>query len=261
MSAENSLQKTGPNAIAVPDYIKGGAQGRENVEQEDLLLPRLRLSQRMSPWVGDGLAKAGDMTHSLDPKINWGKETRIVPVYFMKNRLRWTPRDETPPPDAPKGMECVSDKAVTAREVKGLDKAGNATATCKDCVYSDFHEGKPPRCTLYKTFVTLVGPNKTMMAVSMEKTKVKMADTILTLSTMLGDGSLPLYAGAYALGTKEIQNDKGEFFVYTVSADGFSTKDEYTLAESTYESVKSKRVTIDQDNPNAKGTGDGDTPF
>ncbi len=103
--AENNQQSLVPEnkgAITVPDHIKPSMQGRENVDSTDMVLARLRLSQYMSDWVKSGDGKAGDMVHSMSPAtINWGNSVTIIPIDFFKSRLRWTPRNESPPPDSP----------------------------------------------------------------------------------------------------------------------------------------------------------------
>lgn len=258
---QGSLVPKNKGAMAVPDHIKPSMQGRENVDSTDMVLARLRLSQYMSDWVKSGEGKAGDMVHSMSPSINWGSSVRIIPINFFKSRLRWTPRDETPPPDSPKGMECVANDAKIARQPRGLTKDNKSTDVCEDCVYSDFHDGKPPVCTLYKTFVAFVGPDLTLMAVSMEKTKLKAADNLNTFSSMLGGGNLPLYAGAYILSTVEEKNDKGDFFVYKIEPAEYATAEEFTKAEDMYKTLKAKDVSVDQENPNSsEGSGDSEEP-
>ncbi len=260
-SNQESLVPENKGALAIPDHIKPSMQGRENVDSTDMVLARLRLSQYMSDWVKSGDGKAGDMVHSMSPSINWGNKVRIIPINFFKSRLRWTPRNETPPPDSPKGMECVANDAKTARQPRGLTKDNKSTDVCGDCVYSDFHDGKPPVCTLYKNFVAYVGDDLTLMAVSMEKTKLKAADNLLTFASMLGNGDLPLYAGAYTLSTQEEKNDKGDFFVYKIEQAGYAPPDAYAKAEAMYKSLKAKDVSVDHENPNSsEGSGGSEEP-
>ena len=263
----SEIVKPNSGAMQVPDYIKQGDQGMENVRPEDRVLPRLRLSQQMSSWVGDGTAKAGDMVHSLDPKINFGDAVAIVPVMFFKSRIRWTPRNETAPPDAPKGMECVSDDGQKSRAVNGMTKDQKATDICSHCIYQEFKDGQPPRCTLYKNFGGLViskEHGQHLLAISMEKTKIKTADALLTFASMLGGGKLPLYAGKYILKTKKMQNDRGEFYVYALEQNGFAASEEFAAAEAAYGSLKKRNLIVhmEEENEESGGGDDGDkAPF
>lgn len=232
----------------LPAYMKDANEGlgMEAVTQEDLVLPRLKLLQPLSPEVTEGKGTAGDMVNSLDGSINYGKELIFLPVLFMRSRIRWTPRSETPPPDAPKGMECTSADSFTARDPKGVTKEGQPTANCKKCVHAAFTEdGQPPKCSLYLSFVSMIDGNP--IVVSMEKTKIPAAKSVITFAQMLGGGNKPLWAGMYKLSTKMITTAKGTFHVYEVSQAGFTPEGLYKKAASLYESTKTSTIVVDRD--------------
>jgi len=47
---ENKLVKKQATELAAPEYIKSGAgRGMENVDQKDILIPRVKLLQPLSP--------------------------------------------------------------------------------------------------------------------------------------------------------------------------------------------------------------------
>jgi hypothetical protein len=257
MSNEKVPVPAGQNALAVPAFIERGRDGMENVTKEDLLLPRLRLSQALSPWVGEGKAKVGEMVNSLDVTINFGKEASLIPLVFFRSRIRWTPRNENAPSDAPKGIECLSMDGLKAREAKGIQKDGTATDVCSACVLTKFENGVAPRCTLYKNFIALL--NRQLVAVSFERTKVKAADTLLSLATMLGGGGLPLYAGRYTLRTREDRNSKGQpYWNYVIEGGGFCSEEEFRTAKDAYTGVKDKALVIDQGDDGHEGSPSGD---
>lgn len=257
MSKEGALEKAGAN---VPAYLqKDKGAGMEKVTKEDLILPRLKLLQPLSPEVQEegSEAKAGEMVNSIDAKINYGREIEFTPLLFFKSRIRWTPRGDDAPPDAPKGMECTSTDSLTARDPKGLTKAGEPTSNCADCVHQAFSgDGKPPRCSLYMNFAALIDGQP--IVVSMEKTKLPAAKAILTMASMLGGGSLALFAGRYRLSTKKITNDKGTFYVFVVEAAGYTPEKDYPKAKAAYEGLKRSIIVVDQDRETDAPSGDGD---
>lgn len=267
MSEPNDKSLAPITGSEVPAYMKDANEGlgMEAVTQEDLVLPRLKLLQPLSPEVTEGKGTAGDMVNSLDGSINYGKELLFVPVFFMRTRIRWTPRAETPPPDAPKGMECISANSMTARDPKGKTKEGQPTADCSKCVDAAFTEdGQPPKCSLYLSFVSMIDGNP--IVVSMEKTKIPAAKSVLTFAQMLGGGNKPLWAGMYKLSTKMITNPKGTFHVYEVSQAGFTPEALYKKGEGLYLSSKSATIVVDRDRdeestvPAPQGDGE-EAPF
>ncbi len=257
MSKEGALEKAGAQ---VPAYLqKDKGAGMEKVTKEDLILPRLKLLQPLSPEVQeeDSEVKAGQMVNSIDSSLNYGTEVLITPVLFFKSRIRWTPRTEDAPPDAPKGMECTSIDSLTARDSKGLTKAGEPTADCAKCVHQAFSaDGKPPRCSLYMNFASLIDGQP--VVVSMEKTKIPTAKKILTMASMLGGGGLAVFAGQYRLSTKKMKNDKGTFFVFDVEPAGYTPEDVFTKAKAAYEGLKSSIIVVDQDRETDSGSSDGE---
>lgn len=257
MSKEGALEKSGAN---VPAYLqKDKGAGMEKVTKEDLILPRLKLLQPLSPEVQeeDSEAKAGQMVNSIDAKLNYGSELTFTPILFFKSRIRWTPRGDDAPPDAPKGMECTSTDSLTARDAKGLTKAGEPTADCSVCVHQAFSaDGKPPRCSLYMNFASLIDGQP--IVVSMEKTKLPAAKNLLTMASMLKGGGLALFAGRYKLSTKKIKNDKGTYYIFVVEAAGITSEEDYSKAKAAYEGLKGSIIVVDQDRETDAPSGDGD---
>ena len=95
---ESALILMGDQQV-VPDYIKQGNRGSENVGTEDLVIPRLEVVQALSPALErdnpgyiEG-AKAGDLTNSVTRQL-YGREVFVVPVYFTKQWLIWKDREK-----------------------------------------------------------------------------------------------------------------------------------------------------------------------
>ena len=63
-----------------------------NIGQGDMRLPRIELTQALSPTVVDGTHKSGVLLNSLTKEEI--KNARITPVFAFKNVIRWKPRSE-----------------------------------------------------------------------------------------------------------------------------------------------------------------------
>lgn len=87
------------NAVAthVPDFMKeDGGLGTENLDTNDLEIPRLILLQSLSPQVTEGDEKAGSFFHTILEESLVGKNEplRIVPLYAEIRYMLWKPRWE-----------------------------------------------------------------------------------------------------------------------------------------------------------------------
>lgn len=84
----------------VPDYIRQSqGRGSENVEMQDLVIPRIELAQALSKCVieGDGQyidgCKPGDLYNSVTRQL-YGRSVVVVPAYFQKQFLNWRDRQK-----------------------------------------------------------------------------------------------------------------------------------------------------------------------
>jgi hypothetical protein len=84
----------------VPDYIKQGqGRGSENVEMQDMVIPRIELVQALSKCLEEGGpeyiegAKAGHFYNSVTREL-YGPSLFVVPVFFKKQYLCWKDRKQ-----------------------------------------------------------------------------------------------------------------------------------------------------------------------
>lgn len=82
----------------VPDHIRGSAgRGSENVETQDLIIPRIELVQALSKCLEEGSAeyiegaKPGMFYNSVTREL-YGHQVIVCPVFFKKQHLVWRDR-------------------------------------------------------------------------------------------------------------------------------------------------------------------------
>jgi hypothetical protein len=82
----------------IPDYIKQSqGRGSENVEMQDIIIPRIELVQALSKCLEEG---GGDYIEGAKPGLFYNSVTRqlygaqvmVCPVYFKKQFLAWRDR-------------------------------------------------------------------------------------------------------------------------------------------------------------------------
>lgn len=86
------------NAQDVPEHIRGSAgRGSENVETQDLIIPRIELVQALSKCLEEGSAeyiegaKPGMFYNSVTREL-YGSSVIVCPVFFKKQYLVWRDR-------------------------------------------------------------------------------------------------------------------------------------------------------------------------
>jgi hypothetical protein len=101
---EKSLVKTGAAFLQapLPEYLqkyKGQKLGQENVDRDDVLIPRLGLCQALSPQKKkaneayiEGLEE-GDLFNTVSGEI-YGRSVIVIPLFFFKQFIHFKPIDE-----------------------------------------------------------------------------------------------------------------------------------------------------------------------
>lgn len=242
---EKALVPKQEQAMVVPDYLLPkdgvGVRGRENVEKSDLVLPRLKLLQPLSPEVQDEEkdVEAGHLYNTLTQQ-DFGSSIVFIPIVHFKSRIYWRDRDDDSGEriicSAPDGLHPISsefsDLCINCKNQKWNNNAKDP----KD---------KAPKCTMFYNFAILIEGEMTPIALSMERTKIKVAKKLLSLITCTG--KLDMFAKKYKLGVTKEKNKKGIWYNYDITPIGFVTAKEFKVAEVAYQSLKDLAVTVEQD--------------
>jgi len=233
---------TSSKDLTVPDYLKREETGRglENVDKTDLVLPRIKLLQPLSPEV-TGEEKKGEAGHLFNTLTmqDYGASLIFIPVTHFKSRIHWLPREDGG------GILC------SAQDGLHQTTSGDVgIGLCTDCELAKWHndaENKAPECTIYYNFAIIVEGETTPVALSMERTKIKAAKKLLSLASLAG--KLDMFGKKYKITTVKEKNKKGVWYNYAIEPVGYVTAKEFKIAETTYESLKNLTVTIEQDKP------------
>jgi hypothetical protein len=194
-----------------------------NITQDDLILPRLELTQALSPSVVTGDAKPGVLLNSVD-KSEFGKEMSIIPVILRKHYIRWIPRNEGG------GMLWKSDNPADPRVIEETKFGPN---------------GEKPLATAYLNFLCLVEGQEMPIVVSFSNTSYTAGRRLLTMAKMQGGD---LFSRSYKLSAKPKTNNKGTFFVLEVGEGQLTTKEDYARAERLYNAFASRDIKFESEN-------------
>lgn len=226
----------------IPAYLHSSGRGFENTEQADLIVPRVKLLQPLSPEVQEEGQEPGHLVNSVT-KRDYGITLTFIPVMHFKTRIRWASREPG------SGLHCASDNG---REIRtGVPHPyGNPEGGCLGCPEADWNEDakdekdKQPRCTLFYAFPSLVEGDDAPAAISMERTKVQAAKKLLSLARYAGAG-LDMFARKYRLESVLKKSGKYTYYTLDVNVLGYVTEAEFARAENLYASITASRVRLD----------------
>ena len=204
----------------MPAYIKQGQnRGNENVNNDDLQLPRIDVLQALSPQINkkkdeyiDG-AEVGMLFNTLTGEL-YPEGVRVTPISFIKRHLVWVDRKK----DSEGGLRGVFD---TAEEAEAF-------------IESQDDEDKLEAVPTAEHLVLLDDGSEVIL--SMAKSKMKVSRKWNSLIRLNGGDR---FSRSYKISTVDDKSAQGEFQNMAITNDGFPEEDVYLMAEKLYEAISS----------------------
>ena len=234
----NQVAEKKEGALAANLFEADANQGTQNISQEDLALPFLKILGQLSPEVNkrDGKYVEGaepgkiinTVTNALYDTIN------VIPVFYKRQYIEWQDRGTTGS-GAPVAIHDANSDIV------------NQTTRGKD--YKDRLANGNYLDNTASHFVLTVGDNPSTALISMKSTQLKVSrkwNSMMMGIKMQGKNGLftpPTYSHIYKLSTTQMSNDKGTWFGWDVSKVGpVENADLYNTAKTFAESVSKGEV-------------------
>jgi hypothetical protein len=216
----------------IPDFMKQGNRGAENVGTDDMIIPRIELIQALSP-----VRKKSDpayiegaeegMLYNNVTRALYGTEVTVVPVYYTKQFLVW------------------KDRKAGGGGSNGF-RGAFATKELADRAIAELAEEALEVSDTAQHFVLVRNGDDWQEAViSMAKSKIKVSKRWNSLMRLTNTDS---FSRAYKLSATTETNARNEsYFNFNVAALGFVNKDLYERAEKLYETIRSGGVKVSND--------------
>ena len=216
----------------LPDYMKQGNRGAENVGTEDMIVPRIELIQALSP-----VRKKSDpayiegaeegMLYNNVTRALYGTEVTVIPVYYTKQFLVW------------------KDRKLGGGGSNGFRGAFATEAAARDAIAQLGEDGLEVADTAQHFVLVRNGEDWQEAVVSMSKSKIKVSKRWNSLMRLTNTDS---FSRAYKLSATVETNARNEsYFNFNITALGFVTKDMYERAEKLYETVRTGGVKVSND--------------
>lgn len=239
MAKNDAIAKTGPTALARPDFINAtDRRGADDIDRGDLQMPRLALAQALSPELDSSSPKYieglrnGDAFNNLTGDV-YGKEPLEVVIVRV---------------DRPRFVE------FNPREAGGGIKDFNIAPDDPRTQFGP--NGEKPVATKFMEYVALLGPEREPIALSFKGSGLKVARK---LNALIKFSNAPSFAMKYVLTPTIEKNPKGSFAVFNVKPAGFVDEDTFHYAEAVYESIKDRALAVERDDDSSEAPGN--TPF
>ena len=228
----NQVATKKEGALAVNMFEADANKGAQNISQEDLALPFLKILGHLSPEVNkrDGKyvegAEPGKIINTVTNQLY--DSVDVVPVFYKRQYIEWQDRG-------------TSSGAPVAIHEAGSDIINQ---TKRDASYKDRLPNGNYLDNTANHFVLQLGDNPQTALISMKSTQLKVSrkwNSMMMGIKMQGKNGLftpPTYSHIYKLSTVQMSNDKGTWFGWDVAKVGPVTdKSAYEMAKSFAESV------------------------
>ena len=223
----NQVAEKKNNALATFDMEADAAQGAQNISQEDLALPFLKILGQLSPEVNkrdgkyvDG-AEPGKIINTVTNELY--DTLNVVPCHYKRQYIEWQDRGTST--GAPVAMH-EADSDIVSQTTRGKD-------------YKDRLPNGNYLDNTASHFVLTLGDNPQTALISMKSTQLKVSrkwNSMMMGIKMQGKNGLftpPTYSHIYKLSTVQMSNDKGTWFGWEVEKMGPVTdKGIYDMAKS-----------------------------
>lgn len=244
MPENQELVNTKGGALAQPN----APLGFENEQQDDLIIPRVKVINALSPERKAGEASEGDIINSLTKDKLSGKV--FVPVFKFNNHIRWRDRTEGG------GIACI---ARDGKMGEVSDGQMLMCAACKRCEFDNTKQGKEslPSCTKYINFFGFIEGERIPLILSFSKTSYSEGKKMYSLAKVTMQN---MFNYGYSLNSKLMAKNGNEWYNIVIAPAGTSGDDDRAFAHSLYESFRDSVSTIRYDMDETNGDAVEGTP-
>jgi hypothetical protein len=218
--------------------------GFEDEEAGDMIIPRVKVIQTLSPERKEGKAKEGDIINSLTVEHLNGQV--FIPVFKFNNNIEWRDRSEGG------GILCI------ARDGKLGEKSDGTQllcASCKRCEFDNSKQGKEafPKCTKYINFFGFIAGQRMPIILSFAKTSYIEGKKLYSLAKITMQN---MWNYGYALNEKLMAKGGNEWYICQPAPAGPSEESDREFGLALYKMYRSslQNLKFDMDDAPSEGS-------
>ena len=214
---EKELTTMNQNALA-DGYDVSVPMGFEDEEASDLIIPRVKVIQTLSPERKEKIAEEGDIINSLTKERLNGK--KFIPVFKFNNNVWWKDRSEGG------GIQCSSRDGKIGHT---SDEQVMSCAQCRRCEFDNTKSGKDalPTCTKYINFFGFFEGERAPIILSFSKTSYNEGKKLYSLAKVTMQN---MWNYGYTLSEKLMAKGNNEWYVPVMTAAGATSAEDREFA-------------------------------
>ena len=196
--------------------------GFEDEDAGDVIIPRVKVIQTLSPERKDKLADEGDIINSLTKEKLNGKV--FIPVFKFNNNVWWKDRSEGG------GIQCM------ARDGKVGSTSDGSTVLCTQCRRCEFDNSKTgkeslPTCTKYINFFGFFEGERMPIILSFSKTSYNEGKKLYSLAKVTMQN---MFNFGYTRNAKLMAKGNNEWYIPVMTANGPSSAEDREFAAALF---------------------------
>lgn len=212
-----------------------GPMGFEDEDAGDVIIPRVKVIQSLSPERKDKIADEGDIINSLTKEKLNGKV--FIPVFKFNNNIWWKDRSEGG------GMKCMS------RDGKLANTSDGSLMYCAQCRRNEFDNTKQgkeaiPTCTKYINFLGFFEGERMPIILSFSKTSYNEGKKLYSLAKVAMQN---MWNFGYKLDAKLMSKSGNEWFVPFMTNNGPTSDEDREFGMALYKSYRNNMQSLEFD--------------
>lgn len=232
---------------ALATQMPEAPMGFEDEEAGDMIVPRIKIVQTLSPERKEKQAEEGDIINSLTKEKLNGKV--FIPVFKFNNNIDWKDRADGG------GILCI------ARDGKMGEKSDGTRimcASCKRCEFDNTKQGKEavPKCTKYINFFGFFAGERAPIILSFAKTNYNEGKKLYSLAKVTMQN---MWNYGYTLSEKLMAKGNNEWYNIVVAAAGATSEEDREFGLMLYKSYRNSlnEMAFDMDDGGMSETSSG----
>lgn len=214
-------------------------------DADDLLIPRIKVAQALSPEVKDGSVKIGDIFNSLTTDVLTDKV--FIPVCKFNNNVYWRDRADGG------GIICRSADGKTGQYEDGRILH---CAQCRKCEFDNTKKGRDaiPVCTKYINFLGFFEDDFMPIILSFSKTNMAEGKKMYSMAKVTRQH---IWNFGYTLASVERHKNGNDWFVIDPRNAGQTSEETRMIAKELFDQFAASVTSIRYDMDEQKGTVEG----
>lgn len=220
---------------AMMDSMNDAPLGFEDDNEGDMIIPRIKVVNALSPERKDKLADEGDIINSLTVEKLNGKV--FIPVFKFNSNIEWKDRADGG------GIHCH------ARDGKRGFESDGTSKMCAQCRRNEFDNTKVgreaiPKCTKYINFFGFIQGERMPIILSFSKTNYNEGRKLYSLARVSMQN---MWNHGYSLDAKLMAKGGNEWYNIVVAAAGVTSEEDRLFGMELYKTFRNSDLVYDMD--------------